>query len=240
MRRTDRPGCGSPPCSACAPRCGDGIIAGSETCESSTGCSAPEICNPFCSACTTCGNGVVDGSEACDGTLGCPGGAYCRGDCSGCFTRCGDGIVGGSEVCDGSAGCDSGICRSDCSGCTPCPPTVAVIPAEGGTFSGTTTGGTTVLFTACGGAGGPQRTFQWTPAVSGTASIQTCGSSYDTVLYIREGGCSGSQLACNDDSCGTGSWITPSVTAGQTYTIVVDGYRGANGAFVLTVTPPAQ
>jgi hypothetical protein len=117
---------------------------------------------------------------------------------------------------------------------------VAVIPAEGGTFSGTTTGGTTVVSSPCDGQTAPERTFEWTPSVSGTASIQTCGSSYDTVLYIREGGCGGTQLACNDDSCGYSSRIAPSVTAGRTYTIVVDGYGGYSGAFVLTITPPAQ
>src|SRR5207253_10888466 len=49
---------------------------------------------------------------------------------------------------------------------------------------------------------------------------------------------------CNDDACAnsTGllraSRLTPTVTAGQTYFIVVDGYGGAQGTFSLTVTPP--
>src|SRR5207248_2164091 len=34
------------------------------------------------------------------------------------------------------------------------------------------------------------------------------------------------------------SRITPTVTAGQAYFIVVDGYGGAQGTFSLTVTPP--
>jgi hypothetical protein len=63
---------------------------------------------------------------------------------------------------------------------------------------------------------------------------------------MRSGSCTGSQLSCNDDtngcSTGTGSNIgsrlSPTVTAGQTYYIFVDGYNGASGNFTLSVTPP--
>jgi len=83
--------------------------------------------------------------------------------------------------------------------------------------------------------------------LSGTATIATCGAgtNFDTVLYLRSGACaSGSEVGCNDDACNnsTGlfraSRLTPTVTAGQTYFIVVDGYGGAHGTFSLTVTPP--
>src|SRR5207249_2721505 len=126
-----------------------------------------------------------------------------------------------------------------------------VIPAPGGTFSGTTSG-TSALAGSCGRSGeSPERVFQWTPTVSGTATIQTCGAAttFDTVLYLRSGVCSGGPevaAGCNDDTCpnATGlfraSRITPTVTAGQTYFIVVDGYGGAQGTFSLTVTPPAD
>src|SRR5438093_1542279 len=124
-----------------------------------------------------------------------------------------------------------------------------VLPAQGGTFGGTTSG-TSVLAGSCGSSGtAPEQVFQWTPAVSGTATIQTCGAgtTFDTVLYLRSGACaSGPEVAagCNDDACtnATGlnraSRLTPTVTAGQTYYIVVDGYGGAQGIYGLTVTPP--
>src|SRR5438477_2114475 len=130
-------------------------------------------------------------------------------------------------------------------GCTS--PTV--IPAQGGTFTGTTSG-TSALAGSCGNsASAPERVYQWTPVVSGTATIQTCGAgtTFDTVLYMRSGACaSGSQVSsgCNDDACPNASGlnrasrIMPTVTAGQTYFIVVDGYSGAQGTFSLTVTPP--
>src|SRR5437867_272658 len=72
-------------------------------------------------------------------------------------------------------------------------------------------------------------------------------TSFDTVLYLRTGTCaSGPEVAagCNDDACPNASGasiasrITPTVTAGQTYFIVVDGYGGTQGSFSLTVTPP--
>src|SRR5436309_9493734 len=135
----------------------------------------------------------------------------------------------------GSGGCSSPI----------------VLPAAGGTVSGATSG-TSSLVGSCGSSGtSPERAYQWTPAVSGTATIQTsgAGTTFDTVLYLRSGVCSGGPevaAGCNDDTCpnATGlfraSRITPTVTAGQTYFIVVDGYGGAQGTFSLTVTPPAD
>src|SRR3989442_318147 len=127
--------------------------------------------------------------------------------------------------------------------------TPTVIPAQGGTFSGITSG-TSTLEGSCGSSGAsPERVFRWIPTVSGTATIQTCGAgtTFDTVLYLRSGSCAGGPevaTGCNDDACfnATGlfraSRLTPTVTAGQTYYIVVDGYGGAQGTFSLTVTPP--
>ena len=114
-----------------------------------------------------------------------------------------------------------------------------IIPAGGGVILGDTTGGTTELGGTCGGGGAaPERTFVWTPATSGSATIATCGSDVDTVLYMNTGSCEGAEVACNDDACGLQSSITAVVTAGQTYTIVVDSFGSATGPFSLTVTPP--
>jgi hypothetical protein len=110
-----------------------------------------------------------------------------------------------------------------------------VIPAAGGVFAGTTVGGTSKV-AACGTFASPERTFEWTPATSGTATISTCGTNFDTVLSIRTGGCPGTQVACNDDGCSLQSSVSTAVTAGTTYTIVVDGFdAGESGPFTLTV-----
>jgi hypothetical protein len=124
------------------------------------------------------------------------------------------------------------------------------LPAAGGSFFGTTTGGASQVGGACGTSGNSsERVFAWTPATSGTAQLSTCGASatsYDTILYVRNARCDGAELACNDDTpgCGTasntyhGSRLALSVTAGQTYVIVVDGYNGRNGTFTLSLVPP--
>src|SRR5947207_1407529 len=167
---------------------------------------------------------------ACVGAGGHP--RACRRDVLGRCKR--EGVA----ACQGEAPALAGSCSS---------PTV--LPAEGGTVGGTTSG-TSALVGSCGSSEtSPERVYQWTPAVSGTATIQTCGAgtSFDTVLYLRSGVCgSGPEMAagCNDDACANASGllrasrITPTVTAGQTYFIVVDGYGRATGTFTLTVTPP--
>src|SRR5439155_12827185 len=69
--------------------------------------------------------------------------------------------------------------------------TPTVLPAQGGTFSGTTSGASQ-LAGSCGSSGtSPELVFQWTPSVSGTATIETCGAStnFDSVLYLRSGAC---------------------------------------------------
>src|SRR5438552_3199262 len=181
-----------------------------------------------------CRKACGDGIAACVAAGGHP--RACR---KGVLGRC---KQEGVAVCEGQAGQISAALAGDCSSPT-------VIPAPGGTFSGTTSG-TSALAGSCGSSGdSPERVYQWTPTVSGTATIQTCGAgtSFDTVLYLRSGVCaSGPEVAagCNDDACAnaTGlnraSRITPTVTAGQAYFIVVDGYGGAQGTFSLTVTPP--
>ena len=96
----------------------------------------------------------------------------------------------GVAVCQGQAGEFSGALAGDCT-------SPAVIPAQGGTFSGATSG-TGALAGSCGSSGtAAEQVFQWTPAVSGTATIQTCGAgtTFDTVLYVRSGACASAGLA---------------------------------------------
>jgi hypothetical protein len=88
----------------------------------------------------------------------------------------------------------------------------------------------------------PEVVYRWTPARSGVANIRTCdrNTRYDTVLYLRSGSCNGTELTCGVTGCvGTkGSRITPTVIAGETYYIVVDGNLGQSGHYRLRVSPP--
>ena len=187
-----------------------------------------------------CPNACDDGNsctdDLCDPTLGCVH--------SNNSSTCSDG-----NSCTTNDVCVAGTCvggdrSASCNACSA----VATIPAQGGTFFGRTSGSST-LAGSCGNSGSSaERVYQWTPTSSGTTTIGTCGLStqYDTVVYLRSGTCTGSQVSCNDDACAItgstshGSRVTSSVTAGQTYYIVVDGYNGASGSFALTVQPPSN
>src|SRR5204862_7628935 len=78
------------------------------------------------------------------------------------------------------------------------------IPAQGGTFSGTTSGASSQAG-SCGSSGSaPERVFQWTPALSGTATIETCGpgTHFDSVLHLRSGVCAGgAEVGDHDEAC---------------------------------------
>jgi hypothetical protein len=232
QRPADTAGCG--PNATCTPtgRCIDPDL-GNDLCNPDGpvappfpgGCSVDAHCanTGGCGANATCGPndycGDVDAgtvAQPCTTDADCPGST----------------VTGEQMVC-----VDGATCAELCGTTDRCP-FATPIPAAGGVFMGTTIGGTSVLEAACGGSPSRERTFVWTPSTSGSATISTCGSSFDTVLSIRTGDCTGTELACDDDTCGTSSTITPAVTAGTSYTIVVEGYNGSSaGAFTLTVTP---
>lgn len=71
---------------------------------------------------------------------------------------------------------------------------------------------------------------------NGSATFDTCGSSFDTVLEVFDGtgGCGNLiSLGCNDDSCGTRSVVSVAVTQGQLLYVRVGGWQQATGSFVL-------
>ncbi|HZM05221.1 MAG TPA: immunoglobulin domain-containing protein, partial [Candidatus Saccharimonadales bacterium] len=87
-----------------------------------------------------------------------------------------------------------------------------------------------------GKTGGKSIWFTWRPTFTGTASLTTEGSDFDTLLAVY----TGTQLrklkavAADDDSGGYfTSLVTFNVTAGTDYQIDVDGFQGASGRVVL-------
>jgi hypothetical protein len=189
--------------------------SGSGSCHSgSNGGSA------YCSESCRCGVGEGD----CDSSSECQSGLVCAQDVGARY-----GFNSTYDVCESPSGSSStgGTCSS--------PLTVS---SSGGTYSGTTSGSSAHSGT-CGGSNAPEKVYRWTPSSSGTWTISTCGSGYDTLLHIRTSCAStSSEIACNDDTSGcsnNGSSITRSFTAGTTYYIFVDGFGSGSGSYTLSV-----
>jgi len=116
----------------------------------------------------------------------------------------------------------------------PCPDEdlASIFPYEG---SGSTVGAMDKLVGSCQGSSSPDVAFEWTAPAAGTYTIDTVGSMYDTVLFVLDATCGGPELGCNDDTYDLQSEVVVSLAAGQTVVIVVDGYSGDTGDFVLQI-----
>ena len=91
-----------------------------------------------------------------------------------------------------------------------------------------------------GNIGGSSVWFAWTAPTTGTVTINTAGSSFDTLLAVYTGSSvSGlAAVASNDDAnypVTLTSAVTFHVVAGQTYRIAVDGWNGAAGNIMLNL-----
>jgi hypothetical protein len=101
--------------------------------------------------------------------------------------------------------------------------------------TGSTEWATDTLEGSCQVESSPDVAFEWTAPAAGTYTIDTFGSTYDTVLFVLDGTCGGPELGCDDDTFQTQSQVVVSLAAGQTVVIVVDGYGGSVGDFVLRI-----
>jgi hypothetical protein len=173
------------------------------------------ICGLTCTA-DRCGDGICSASESC---------SSCASDCGAC-EACGDGICSASESCSS--------CASDCGACAACPgiDLGSTVPQ---TVTGSTVGRINGLTPICASSSAPEATYSFTAPADGTDTIDTLGSTYDTVLSVLDGTCGGAPLSCNDDFSGLQSQVNVTLTAGQTVIIVVDGYDSISGSFTLNV-----
>ncbi|PRP92107.1 hypothetical protein ENSA5_51470 [Enhygromyxa salina] len=109
------------------------------------------------------------------------------------------------------------------------------------TFTDGTTLGTGDDFSgSCGDSPAPEAEHWWTAPATGSYRISLEGSNYDTLMYVRGGGCEGPELACNDDTItDMNVWLWSTIdlelNAGQTISIFVDGYNGS-GSYSLAIT----
>lgn len=154
---------------------------------------------------------------------------------------------GGDDDCDSRIDCYDSDCRTDAR-CIARHES-CVVPLDigsGGTFRGDTTGFMDVeRSTRCGGAGAGEAVFRFTLTRPSRVELDTRGSSFDTVLYVRAGNCTiGRELACEDDSGGSrNAAITIPILYPGTYYVFVDGFTTGNaGPYVfnarITPEPP--
>jgi len=133
----------------------------------------------------------------------------------------------------------SGTSESFCS-----TPVVAVLDDMPTPLSiqGTTEGAADEVAPAtCGGSGAPEHVYRWTAPVSGTYRIDTIGSSYETVLYVRRLSCGGEELACDaGGSGGKGSVVYVWLEAGEVVAIVVDGRGSGAAEYQFHVRPTSE
>jgi len=97
-----------------------------------------------------------------------------------------------------------------------------------------------------GDPGGHSLWFKWTAPRSGTVSVDTCDSSFDTLLAVYTGPSVNAltPVASDDDGsgkCSPGSRLSFPATANTVYRIAVDGKAGAQGHLELRLNePPAN
>jgi uncharacterized repeat protein (TIGR03803 family) len=114
--------------------------------------------------------------------------------------------------------------------------------AASGTIKANNTSSTRAVnepFILPGNPGGKSVWFSWIPSHAGVATFVTQGSDFDTILGAYVGtnltSLSNAPGAVNDDDSGGyhASRLSFNCVSGTEYEIVVDGYRGASGNFVL-------
>ncbi|HWY76108.1 MAG TPA: immunoglobulin domain-containing protein, partial [Verrucomicrobiae bacterium] len=90
-----------------------------------------------------------------------------------------------------------------------------------------------------GNAGGHSVWYQWTALSTKSVTIDTIGSSFDTLLAVYTGNSLNAlTLVASNDNLGPGtlqSRVNFSATAGTVYRIAVDGANGAKGNIILTL-----
>ncbi len=178
-------------------------------------------------------------------TAGNPGGVTVFPQGCGSPWLCGDGVTPG--VVSFVAGGEEVVFAAEWSPEQPGATAIRIDPAEGGmpgcgmeleglsvAVEGSTAAAGDDSAGSCVGVPGPEQEFWWVVPATGIYAFSLTGN-FDTVLYVRDGGCEGPELSCDDDGGGgTNSSLVLDLIIGQTISIFVDGFDDA-GAFELSI-----
>ena len=93
-----------------------------------------------------------------------------------------------------------------------------------------------------GSRGGASVWWTWTAPATGTATFDTRGSDFDTLLAVYTGSRVNrlTKVAADDDTHGRQSEVSFRAVEGRTYHVAVDGYGGATGDVVLNWQGPGD
>ena len=113
------------------------------------------------------------------------------------------------------------------------------IGGRAGSISGSSLGATRQAREPRGGHGASVW-FAWRAPSSDPVAFSTCTASFDTFLVVHRPPSGGPIVRANDDGCpkGLGSLVVLHPQRGTTYSVAVDGLRGASGSFRLVWGPP--
>jgi hypothetical protein len=121
------------------------------------------------------------------------------------------------------------------------PPTLPCVvgmalPLGSPAATGSTTDRSDTARGTCVSGTGNDIAFEWVAPYDDWYSIDTFGSSFDTVLYLRDAACDGPELACSDNAGGTTqSEIIRQFTKGRRVAIYVDGKANDKGSVVVNI-----
>ena len=217
---------------SCMTVCGS---TGSRTCSGSCAWGA---CAPPAETCSgsddDCDGNVDEGfactpaeTATCMTSCGSTGTRTCAPDCT--FGAC----VPPMESCNGvDDDCDA-MTDEGCAGCTGCPGTIGVSPPGGRLVVPL---GASSFTGSCGGAGSEGTLTFTTTSVRDVFITTHAANGIDTVLYVRNCACGGTERACNDDADGlaTSRLRLTNLPAG-TYHVFVDTKMPMSGSIPVDV-----
>lgn len=102
-------------------------------------------------------------------------------------------------------------------------------------FMGDTTMSDNTFFGSCGGDTAADDSFTYVAPEAGIYTIDTEGSAFDTILYVRDA-CTGTEIACNDNGGTAGaSRVNVTLEEAEEITVFVDGGGLEAGAFNVNI-----
>jgi hypothetical protein len=103
------------------------------------------------------------------------------------------------------------------------------------TISDNSTGHDNTTFGSCGGEFSADDLFLFSAPQDGLYQFDTFGSGYDTIVYVRAGGCDGAEIGCSDDYAPNSdeSRVVHGMFAGEQVMVGIDG--NGVGAYDLNI-----